>query len=97
MHKHLVVSFGLLSGLACVNAQPVLDTWRQDSAAAGVNNAAQAQAQAQRQAELRSALRAQGQSGAEMDRMRGERQLSTQERGELRQQLFQLRHEGVRK
>lgn len=94
MYKHLLVSLGLLSGLACANAQPTLNTWRQDGAAPGTQNAAQTQAQ--RQAELRSALRAQRYRNAEVGSARSERQLSAQERSELRQQLRQLRREEMR-
>lgn len=93
MNKHLLVSVGLLSGLACSYAQPPLNTWGQDGVASGAHSAAQTQTQ--RQAELRSALRAQRYRSANTDKMRREHQLSAQERSELRQQLRQQGREWV--
>jgi hypothetical protein len=95
MYKHLIVSVGLLSGLACVYAQPSSNTWRQDGAMAGGHSVVQTQAQ--RQAELRSALRAQRVGSSAMERTRSYRQLNAQERSELRQQIRQQWREGMRK
>lgn len=95
MYKHLVISVGLFSGLACVYAQPTINTWQIDSDISGKHSAEQTRAQ--RQAELRSALRAQRSDDNQMANIRGERQLTAQERSELRQQLRQQRYERKQK
>jgi hypothetical protein len=95
MYKHLVISVGLLSGLACGHTQPASNTWRQDGAAS--DNRGSEQAPTQRQAELRSALRAQHFRGDELNKARREYQLSVQERSELRQQLRQQWRDGMGK
>lgn len=95
MYKHLVVSVGLLSVLACAQAQSAMEAWRQGGSVEG--SAGSLEATAQRQADLRNALRAQRDRNAAMDGVRGERQLTAQERSELRQQLRQQRLDGIRK
>jgi hypothetical protein len=95
MHKHLVVSVGLLSVLACAQAQSAMEAWRQDGTAQ--RGGGSLQSTEQRQTDLRNALRAQRDRDNALDSIRGQRQLTAQERNELRQQLRQQRQDGIRK